>query len=259
MAKQTNFVVLIGGPGTFEPCDRIHDQTWSNYVVPIQIATKEAQIDRAPGEVMHWWVYAPAYRDRWADDVSDVQNPALDRGRELLDNRQKAINKVKDSGAKNYLDRIAKFSGAVKARYTEVESPADFWKRLGALPAGSVTRLWYIGHASPNGLMLKLMHTEIDGAACQPAAADADMIYIEDIGKNSSLISRALSKNGRPSKFYGCHTKAFAEQWNSVFSVGAEGAIRKIDFTLIDQPSTINHVLPRLEGKAGWQSFPKKP
>ena len=82
MAKQTNFVVLIGGPGTFEPCDRVHDQTWSNYVVPIQIAMKDKQLNQAPGEKVHWWVYAPAYRERWDDDVADVKPRWTLRSRE---------------------------------------------------------------------------------------------------------------------------------------------------------------------------------
>lgn len=259
MAKQTNFVVLIGGPGTFEPCDRVHDQTWSNYVVPIQIAMKDKQLNQAAGEKVHWWVYAPAYRERWDDDVADVKNPKLDRGGNLLDSRQKNIDKVKKSGATNYLDRIEKYAGTVKAQFTAIESPANFWKQLGALPAGSVSRLWYIGHASASGLMLKLIHAEVGGLKCQPAAANEDMITVSDIGKNSSLIANALATNGKPSKFYGCHTKAFAEQWNSLFRVGAEGAIRKIDFGLVDQPSNIKEVLPRLEDKAGWHSFPRRP
>ena len=258
MARQTHFVVLIGGPGTFEPCDRVHDQTWSNYVVPIQVATTQKQLDRSPGEVLHWWVYAPAYRERWDDDVTDTKNPALERGSQLIDPRKKALDRVKASGAVNYLDRIKKFAGTAKAGYKEIESPADFWKQLDALPNGSVSRLWYIGHASPDGLMLKLIHAEVDGIACRPAAAPGDMIYVQDIGKHSNIISKVLAKRGKPSKFYGCHTKAFAEQWNSLFSVGAEGAVTKIDFGLVDAPSTIKQVLPRLENGAGWQRYPTR-
>jgi hypothetical protein len=31
----TNFVILIGGPGLFMGCDKAHDQSWSNYIVPL--------------------------------------------------------------------------------------------------------------------------------------------------------------------------------------------------------------------------------
>ena len=26
----TNFIILIGGPGLFKGCDKAHDQTWTN-------------------------------------------------------------------------------------------------------------------------------------------------------------------------------------------------------------------------------------
>ena len=107
--------------------------------------------------------------------------------------------------------------------------------------------------------MLKLVHTDLRGVACEPIALESDTISLQDIGKHSSTISRALAKHGKPSKFYGCHTKTFAEQWNKLFSVGAEGAVSKIDFGLIDAPSTIKKVLPRLERGAGWQQYPARP
>jgi len=253
MSRRRHFVILIGGPGTFEACDREHDQTWSNYIVPIQVATQKKQLDVAPNEQVHWWVYGPAYRDRWKDDVADTKDPRLDRGRNLLDSRQKGVDKVLSAGAGDYLDRIKRFAGTVKADFLAIESPADFWKQLGALPAGSVSRLWYIGHASESGLMLKLIHTE---SGCQPAASEADMIKIQDIGGNSPLITSKLAKDGKPSRFYGCHTQNFAEQWNSLFGTAAQGAIRKIDFGLVDQPSKTTEVLRRLEDGAGWQSYP---
>ena len=256
MSKQTNFIILIGGPGTFEPCDREHDQTWSNYITPIQVATQEKQLEQTKGEQIQWWVYAPAYRERWSDDVADVKDPKIDRGRNLLDSRQTSIDKVKASGARDYLDRIKRFASTVNAQFKAIESPAAFWAELGSVPNGSVSRLWYIGHASESGLMLKLIHAEVNGVACQPAAAATDMINIGDISKNSGLIAQKLSKKGKPSKFYGCHTKAFAEQWSRVFKVTAEGALRKIDFGLVDQPSSIKKVLPRLEDKADWKTFP---
>ena len=93
MSRHSNFIVLIGGPGTFEPCDNQHDQTWSNYIVPIQVATSHKQVHLSPGEVMQWWVYAPAYRERWADDVADTNDPTLNRTNNRLDSRQKALQK----------------------------------------------------------------------------------------------------------------------------------------------------------------------
>ena len=252
----TNFVILIGGPGTFEPCDREHDQTWSNYIVPIQVATQEAQLGLSTGEQAHWWVYAPAYRERWTDDVADVKDKKLDSHKNLLESRQKAIDRVTGSGARDYLDRIEKFAGTVKAKFKAIESPSDFWTELGKLPPGSVSRVWYIGHAKPRALMLKLIHADVDGRACTPAASPSDIITVEDVIAHSVVLTAALAKQGKTSKFYGCNTEGFAQEWNKVFGAAAEGATSKIDFSLIDKPSTIDEVLPRLQDKAGWKSYP---
>jgi hypothetical protein len=251
MSQRQRFIVLIGGPGKFEACDREHDQTWSNYIVPIQVATKDRQLELTADEDVQWWIYAPAYRERWTDDVAAVKSSSLDRGRHLLDSRQKSVDKVTSSGASDYLDRIKRYAGTVNAGFLAIESPADFWKRLGEQADGSVTRLWYVGHASAAGLMLKLQHDK----DCNAGAADADMIKIQDISTKSPLITSKLAKKGKPSKFYGCHTQTFAEQWNSLFGAAAEGAIRKIDFGLVDQPSKTKEVLKRLEKQSDWTSY----
>lgn len=255
--KSSVFIVLIGGPGKFVPCDREHDETWTNYIVPIQVATKADQLDMAPGETLLWWVYGPAYRERWDDDSAVVKDPKLDKGHNLIESRQKAIDKIESSGATDYLDRIKKMAGTVHASFKTLETPDDFWKELNALPDGAVNRLWYIGHASPSGLMLKLTHDE----SCAPAANKADMILVEDIAKNSGMVSRKMKAKGKPSKFYGCFTEKFAEQWNTVFGTAAEGAINKIDFGVTDRPSDIPQVLPRLEHSkpdTGWTPFPAR-
>ena len=38
------FIILIGGPTVFMRCDKEHDQTWSNYIVPMQIAAQRVFI-----------------------------------------------------------------------------------------------------------------------------------------------------------------------------------------------------------------------
>jgi hypothetical protein len=255
--KPSVFIVLIGGPGKFAPCDREHDETWTNYIVPIQVATQSDQLDLAPGEALQWWVYAPAYRERWEDDTTVVKDPKLDKGRNLIDSRQKGIDKVTSSGASDYLDRIKKMAASVHASFKALETPDDFWTELNALPESSISRLWYIGHASGDGLMLKLIHN----SACAPAANTSDMILVEDIAKHAGTVSKKMKTKGKPSKFYGCFTEKFAEQWNTVFGTAAEGAIKKIDFGVTDRPSDIKQLLPRLEQSnpdTGWTRLPAK-
>jgi hypothetical protein len=256
LAKK-NFVVLIGGPGKFESCDREHDLTWTNYIVPIQIALQEKQVALDADEQIHWWVYAPAYRERWQDDTDDVakkKNP----GPELLESRKKAIDKVKTSGASDYLDRIKRIADTLGASFLALERPQEFWDSLQKLPDRSVSRLWYFGHAAGRGLMLKLSHDK----SCGPVADPADMIYVADIQKKSGTLANKLITNGKPSKFYGCYTKAFAEQWNNYFHAAAEGAVNKIDFGVTDQPSKEQQILRRLERSntdTGWTAHPIRP
>jgi hypothetical protein len=255
MSKTTHFIILVGGPGTFESCDRAHDQTWKNYIVPIQVAVQNKQLAATAAETMQWWVYAPAYSERWTDDLKDTANAKLDRGKELLDSRGRDIANVRRANASDYLDRIARMAKSSKASFKALNSVGDFWKELQALPDRSVSRLWYIGHASSKGLMLKLMHD----SSCAPAAQPSDMILVSDLATNSGLISAKLAAKPGASKFYGCYTKDFAEQWNTRFGSATEGTTTKIDFGLIDAPSKIKEVLPRLEAGTDWRRFRARP
>lgn len=243
--KSTNFIILIGGPGKFAKCDpHQHDTVWTNYIVPIQLATSDKELNLDKNESVQWWVYGPAYQERWDDDKDNPQ-------------RKKAVDKVKSQGASDYLDRIRQVANGGGASLTVLSKPQDFWDDLKALPDQSVSRVWYIGHASADGLMLKLTHN----AACEAAAFPADMIVVADIQTNSPLVASKLVHGGKPSKFLGCTTKSFAEQWNQTFNVTTEGATAKIDFGVIDAPSSEPKIINRLqssESTTGWTNFPSK-
>lgn len=45
-----NFIILIGGPSRFQSCDKNHDQTWNNYLVPPQLASMNNSFKRAADE-----------------------------------------------------------------------------------------------------------------------------------------------------------------------------------------------------------------
>ncbi len=256
MSKTSHFIILIGGPGTFESCDRDHDKTWKNYIVPIQVAVTKKQLAVSAGETMQWWVYAPAYAERWVDDVADIGNSKLDRGKELLDSRGRDISNVRASQATDYLDRIKRMAKSSNASFKALKSVDDFWTELQALPDHSVSRLWYIGHASEKGLMLKLVH---DSKSCAPAAQASDMVMVTDLATRSGLIASKLAAKPDTSKFYGCFTKGFAEQWNTRFGSATEGTTTKIDFGLIDSASKIVPILPRLEAGTDWKRFNARP
>ena len=255
--RATNFVILIGGPGKFVACDRAHDQTWKNYVVPIQLATSKNLLAVGKGETIHWWVYGPAYTERWEDDVAYVSTPKpVKPGENLFDSRKQAINAIRAAKAVDYLGRIRQIAAGLGVNLKVLDKPDDFWQGLKSFPDGSVSRIWYIGHASTTGLMLKLGHN----ALCQPSAnMYTDMILKDDIIKSRAAIGRKLGVDPtKSSRFYGCFTAEFARQWHDVFAVSTEGAINKIDFGVIDKPSAFPNVLDRLEHSnpdTEWKNF----
>ena len=241
-----NFVILIGGPGLFRACDKAHDQSWTNYIVPLQLAAQKNLYKKQPGEVVHWVLYEPPYQKRWADDsVITNQEKKESDGAHLHSIRKAAADKILSKGATSYVDRIKSIAVENGIIYKGINKPKGFWSYLQSLKDSSITRVWYSGHASGNGLMLALTHD----SACQASASLNDMIEATDLLKNGALKNKFnnLSVNKQISKFYGCYTDRFAKEWNNVFGVSAAGAKKKIDFGVIDRPSNIVNVMERIE------------
>lgn len=241
-----NFVILIGGPGLFKACDKNHDQTWTNYIVPLQLAAQRNLYKKQPSEIVHWVVYEPPYRNRWADDsVITKKEKKQSDGAHLNSIRKAAADKILSKGAKNYLDRIKSIAVENGIIYKGINKPKDFWTYLQSMKDNSITRIWYSGHASGNSLMLALTHD----TACHASARLTDMINTADISKNSSLKGKFITRTPTPqvSKFYGCYTDGFAKEWHTIFGVAAAGAKKKIDFGVIDRPSNIVNVIERIE------------
>jgi len=252
MAK--HFIILIGGPGKFQGCDKAHDQTWTNYIVPLQLAAKNDLYHKAADETVHWVVYEPPYRNRWLDDAVITKAEAKQSdGYWLHSTRKRAAEKVKTSGASNYLHRIKLFASARGITYQGISTPQEFWDYLETFPKNSISRVYYSGHASDTALLLSLAHD----STCGPFASKSDYIDIKDINDNNKLIDRFITSSPRASKFFGCYTSGFAREWHKVFGVPAEGALHKIDFGSIDRPSSYNNVLERLQqtGKPDWKTY----
>lgn len=256
--SKTNFIIILGGPGKFVGCDKAHDQTWTNYLVPIQLAAMKNLYKRAMGEQVHWVVYEPAYKHRWDDD-SVITKTELKQndGFWLHSNRKKKTEAVKKKGALNYLQRIQQIATKYKINYKGISKPKEFWEYIKSMPDESVSRVWYSGHASQEGLMLSLGHT----SKCEAMANKADMVLLSDINNNKSLSKKFTVKANKISKFYGCYTNDFAYLWNRDFNLKSEGAVKKIDFGVIDKPSSIGNVLERIEvtpttvGPTGWKKY----
>jgi hypothetical protein len=253
-----HFIILIGGPSRFQSCDKQHDQTWSNYVVPPQLAAMRNSYNRAPGEKIYWTVYMSPYEFRWEDDsiITKDEKKQCD-GAWLHSIRKKAAMKVQRTGAKSYLHRIQMIASNLGITYKGVRTPQDFWNYLASFPKESISRVWYFGHASKDGLMLALEHDSF----CLPVAYEKDMILNSDLPKYSNLADRFDPNTNQTSRFYGCYTSDFARQWNQVFNVPTEGAHLKIDFSVVNRPSIIPFVLERIQktptskGDPGWTKY----
>lgn len=254
----SNFLIILGGPGKFVGCDKAHDQNWSNYLVPIQLASTRSIFKLGIGEQVHLLPYEPAYKNRWADDsvVSAAEKKQSD-GYWLHSNRKAKADKLISNGANNYLHRIQQIANAQKMRYKALSKPEDFWTYVKGLPDGSISRVWYSGHASADGLMLCLGHDD----TCSAVAWESDMITLTQIRAHSSLATKFSSSHNKVSKFLGCYTHDFAKVWNKTFQVKAEGASRKVDFGSLDRPSSYPDIIERIEktstslGDPGWTTF----
>jgi hypothetical protein len=240
-----NFVILIGGPGLFMGCDKAHDQRWSNYIVPVQLAASNNWYKKQANEVVHWVLYEPPYRNRWLDDsVITSEEKLQDDGRSLHSIRKAAADKLIGMGASSYINRIQTMANSLGIRYKGINRPAEFWRYLESLEDNSISRVWYSGHASKEGLMLALSH---DSATCRAVASQNDMLFIRRLEKNSVPFKKIARSSTQVSKFYRCYTQGYAEAWNKLFGVSAAGAKSKIDFGVVDRPSSIANIMERIE------------
>jgi hypothetical protein len=137
--------------------------------------------------------------------------------------------------------------------YKGISTPQEFWDYLATFPKNSISRVYYSGHASADGLFLSLAHD----SACTAVANRKDIVFVNNISNHSALKEKFAASTPTPSKFYGCYTSAFANEWRKVFGVPAEGALHKIDFGSVNRPSNIPNVLERLQqnGNPDWKSY----
>ena len=240
-----NFVILIGGPGLFKGCDKAHDQRWSNYIVPLQLAALDNLYKKQANEVIHWVLYEPPYRNRWQDDsVITKEEKLQDDGKNLHTIRKAAADKLLATGASSYIERIKMMANSLGIRYKGINRPSEFWRYLETLENNSISRVWYSGHASGDGLMLALLH---EPTTCKAGASPNDMLLVDDINDRVMLRKKFATASTQVSKFFGCFTQRYAQTWSGVFGVSAAGAKSKIDFGVVDKPSSIANIMARIE------------
>jgi hypothetical protein len=211
----SNFVIISGGPGLYEPCDpENHDTGWSNYVDNVLLLQRANKLPMNSGESLWWFLYKPAYEARWNDDVAKSRT---------------AVNDIKKKGSTSYVDHLEKRAIQYKWNLRWLITGSEFWAKLQTF-RDPINRVWYFGHARDD-LWLYVNHN-----GCQAVSPpNAAIIRYSDMASRSSLKSRF--RPGGPSydekyssRFYGCNTAKFALTFAKAFGVYAEGAEGKTTF-----------------------------
>ena len=259
MAK--NFIVLIGGPILFNEWDPAHDKSWANYVTLMQKAASQGQYQLGQNEIVHWVVFEPSYRARWAEDshvTRTEQVEAFFQDAELhytrLGHAQSAANK----GAANYVHRIKQIARGLNIQYHGIQNMLGFWNYLGSMPMWSITRVWYSGHAYQGGLMVAAAHRSGGFLSWTPTVAATHLISVQDIGRHSYLSSKFDRSTNTHSNFYGCTTAPFAQEWHNTFGVPTAGAAKKVNFKATTGRQCLRTIesMPTSVGPPGWTQFP---
>src|SRR6185436_4958817 len=152
------------------------------------------------GEQVHWVVYEPAYEVRWLDDsqitLTELWDEVKSKGR-LNFARKRHADDVRKKGAASYIDLIRRVAQKNAIAYKGIKEPSEFWEYLAGRPPRSISRVWYSGHASPNGLFLQLGHLGGDGPA-MPAAGS--LLPTAQIEAHPQLKDRFATRSAGPSK-----------------------------------------------------------
>jgi hypothetical protein len=218
------FIILSGGPSTYDPKDKeLHDQSWDNFVTPPLLRSKSAALHDPKTEEVHWLIYEPAYKDRWASDsASQKTTPTQYQHTVTIKTKHKRSS---------YLDLLKTRASERDWKYEEISSAQGFWNHINNLKGTKVSRVWFYGHARYD-LWLSLDHDPNNHEAVSPADSNA-IVNRDDIKKLAAFSFVPQRTAAYPHKFFGCNTKSFAEKWAHVLSVYAEGASGKVDFEKI--------------------------
>lgn len=239
-----NFVIILAGPGRYNPDDREHDQFWGNYFVaaqhifgvPDQSGQFQAQTSLLTGECVHWLVYEKAYTERWESDKSSN------------------IQFLREHASKyrsGYLARIKEYIKQLNRnkpthRLIGIDSYKDVWETLHRLPDKSLTRLHYFGHGGPAAFFLRW-----ESNTTRP---EDELVTHSLMGRYSAWLTlKARPADGQISKFYACSSATWAKEWNKVTGLKAQGSTSTISFKTVREDRTLDSV--EQSGRP-WVSFP---
>jgi len=227
------FLIISGGPGTYNPEDEAHDQSWSNYVDPPLLRSRV--VAQMPTGDIRWLVYEPAYQARWADDYKNQKRQA----------QAAAAAAIQSRGSMNYLEHLQKKAKEKNWTYVGVSSNEDIIKYINNLEKTNekILRTWYYGHAR-NDLWLSLTHDSQNQAVIPGSSA---ILTVSDISRLNRSCFVQQDKPDAPHKFFGCNTYEFALAWTKHLKVYAEGCVGKVDFGSISKTGGYVTLVDRAE------------
>lgn len=210
-----NFVIVSGGPGIYVACDPDHDKSWSNYVDNILLLAANSNFPKQSDEEVWWLVYEPAYDARWNDDVANGRQSTKD---------------IKAKGSASYKNHLEKRAKKYSWKLRWLTKADDFWSKLKTF-RDPVSRVWYFGHARDD-LWLSLNHSGCTAVA----PASSAIIRYTDIASQTAVKTHMQAGGSkydanRSSRFYGCNSAKFAQEFAKAYGVYAEGAVGNVDFT----------------------------
>lgn len=216
-----NFIIILGGVGIYNPKDPAHDQGWSHFFAIIQVGFNKGIIKKDSHECVTWLVNGQAYRDRFVADgqVKDKTRTQYQRG--FLKHKD-----TKYGGEVGYIARIRQWIAGQGHHFIDVSSESDVYAVINNLKDETITRIYFSGHASDNGLWLDLTHNSSNEAVTTN--------YLKSANLANALASKADKKSKKISKLYGCSSANTAKTIADKTGLTVEGAINAIHFGYID-------------------------
>jgi len=241
-----NFVLVLGGPGKWNPKDKDHDAYWGNYFVASQYVLGAKGIKATTrllsGECVHWLVYEQAYANRWETDYKS---------------RIEHLEAQAKKYPHGYATFIKEYVTSVKQKYVAIDSYHDIWEAIHALPDESLTRLFYFGHGGPKAFFLRWARDDSRPASPGQVLGDPTEDEIVDYSKidayRSWLAKKAKSSDSQVSKLYACTTADWASKWHDATGLKAQGSINKITFKNIRTGGGLSGL--ESDGSPDWRSY----
>ncbi len=194
---QQSHVILCGGPALRSWEDlRVgpdqHDRWWANFVRASTMRMDELRTAYGPSANIVWMVHKPGY---------------VTRGRE---------------DGKPYTTWITEQATKRDANLIWLNSGADFFRNLNALPRGSVINFDFFGHSNKHCFLLDYSNEIM--ASCKAWIHESDLSRMRASVFNRNAVCQS----------WGCHTgESMSAFWHRATGITLIGAKGKTDYTAL--------------------------